>query len=237
MKKILRVGLLVILLSVDHLLIGQNIITFFIRPYHTQDELKKEAFFAALQAPGQLAREMLRNLIEVGTYQGVLASYMGYLATSTYTGQITFPRRHPQPEVKLLVTPMVEPVMMIGNTVHHLSILSSLPAKLYRIERKQDPETKIFYWDTEDVELPENRRITLDTIIIFAKPDTIIVPTGITPTVDSITLMLPDMYATEELSRVIDALRMLNIRHFFGPIRFNYKELTPTDFAKQLVPQ
>ncbi len=229
-------ALLLAMLSACQLLNGENIITFFIRPYHTSDEITHEDFTEALQEPGKLARTLLKSLVEVGHFQGVLASYYGYITASDYTGQITFPRKKVHPELNLLITQMVEPVMWLGATVHHLEILSSMPAQMYRISRQQDPETQIFYWDTQPKELPENRRITLDTIILFAKPDNIIVPVGITLTDDSPMLVLPDIYATRELNTAVEALRVLKIRHFFGPVRFNYSQQNDKDYAKQLVP-
>lgn len=228
-------ALLMAMLSTCGLIYGENIITFFIRPYHTLDDVTHEEFIDALQEPGKLARTLLKSLVEVGHFQGVLASYMGYITTSDYTGQVTFPRLHPAPELNLLVTQMVEPVMMLGATVYALERISSLPAQMYRISRKQDPETKLYYWDTQSKELPESRLIYLDTIILFAKPDNIIVPEGITLTDDSPMLVLPDIYAKRELNTAVEALRVLKIRHFFGPVRFNYSQQNDKDYAKQLV--
>ncbi len=229
-------ALLLAVFSTCQLLYGESIITFFIRPYHSPEEVTHEDFTEALQEPGKLARQLLKSLVEVGHFQGVLASYRGYITTSDYTGQVTFPRGQPLPELNLLITQMVEPVLMIGATVHHLELINSIPAQMYRISRKQDPETEIFYWDTQPKKLPENRKITLDTIILFAKPDNIIVPEGITLTNDSPMLVLPDIYATKELNTAVEALRVLKIRHFFGPVRFNYSEINDKDYAKQLVP-
>jgi hypothetical protein len=230
-----RSALFILVLCASHHLHGENIITFFIRPYHTTDDITHEEFREVLQEPGKLARQLLKTLVEVGHFQGVIASYMGYITVSDFSGQIIFPRMHQAPELNLLITPMVEPVMMLGATVHHLALLNALPAQMYRISRKQDAETEIYYWDIQLVELPASKRIALDTIILFTKPDNIIVPTGITITDDSPMLKLPDMYATKELNVAMEALRVLKIRHFFGPVQFNYIKQTDLDYAKQLV--
>ncbi|MGE0010099.1 MAG: hypothetical protein AB7F19_06195 [Candidatus Babeliales bacterium] len=228
--------LVLIMLIVATLAKSENIITFFIRPYHTPPAMSQTDFLDALQNTGRLAELILKRLVEVGHYQGVIASYMGYVTVSDFAGQITFPRLHQPPEVKLVITPMIEPIMMIGATVHHLELLNSLPAEMYTITRKQAPSTKIFYWDVQKTDVPNNKRISLDTIILFAKPDTIKVPLGITETDDSPMLMLPDLYATQELNVTVEALRSLKIRHFFGPVIFNFSKQSDVDYAQQLVP-
>lgn len=231
-----RGTLLALILCMSQLTLPDNIITFFIRPYPTGDTMTEVEFKHIIQSPGKLARELLRSMVEVGHYQGVIASYMGYITVSDFSGQITFPRLHQLPTIRLLVTPMVEPVMMLGATVHHLELLSSLPAQMYLIDRRQDPETELFYWNVEPTESPQNKRIPLDTIILFTKPSNIKVPSGITLTDNSNMLVLPDIYATQELNVPIEALRVLKIRNFFGPVQFNTKEQTPVDIVKQLVP-
>lgn len=232
----MRSALLIVLMLASSVLKSENIITFFIRPYHTPAEISRDDFTESLQRTGKLAELILKRLVEVGTYQGVIASYMGYITVSDFAGQITFPRLHQEPSFKLLITPMIEPIMMIGATVHHLELISSLPAAMYSITRKEYQNYGIFYWDVQEVPLPENKRISLDTIILFAKPDTIVVPVGITETTDSSMLLLPDLYATQELNVTVEALRTLKIRHFFGPVLFNSTKQNDVDYAQQLVP-
>lgn len=234
MKLPYQIILSVMLLTSGHIAHSKNIITFFLRPYPTAKPADPQKLNAMLHYPGTLARKAFKALLQTGTWQGVLATYMGYIAPSAYDGQILFPRMHQKPSVKLLITQMIEPVMMLGATVHHFVTLKTIPSKLYTITRKQDSDTGIFYWDTQEEQLPENRKISLDTIVLFAKPKNIKVPTGVTETTDSPMLVLPDVYATKTLNSTVSALRVLKIRNFFAPVTFAYKKQSDTEYAKQL---
>jgi hypothetical protein len=210
-----------------------NVITFFIRPYpepiqFTYDQARTKI----TDHHTNVARRLLKHTLKKEPTVGIFGSYMGYLQPSNRDGQLTFPRSQQGTEVKLLITPLIRPVMMIGNTVHHWVTIDEYPAELYSIEREQDSETKLYYWNTQKIPLPENKRISLDTIIIFAKPTSIFVPTGITITENSPHLILPDIYARKEINSALDALRILKIRPFYSTVPRAYKKLTDTDYAE-----
>ena len=67
------------------------------------------------------------------------------------------------------------------------------------------------------------KRIAPDTLIIFAQPKNIIVPLGKTATSLTENLVLPDFYATKQNKSAANAFRFLKLRHYFAPVKFDYK--------------
>lgn len=198
---------------------GDNIITFFIKPYpidahneYTQSIVKK------FGQPGKLAKQALYGLGRDHFVTGIFSSYAGYMNSSDINGQTSFPRKHAAPKVYLLITTKMTPIIMLGNTIHHWELEKGTPAQMLSAERKQDKETKLFYWDVQEVALPKDNRIPLEAIVVIAEPRHLYVPTGITPTVESANLILPPLYTKRGLDTLTNAFYLLNLKHFFGPV-------------------
>jgi hypothetical protein len=137
-------------------------------------------------------------------------------------------------DLTLIITERIEPVLMLGNTIHHWTLLS-IPTAIYSVARKQDTRTKLFYWDVKPANKPENNIIPLTSIVLFAKPKNIIVPTGITITNDSQQLILPTLYATKNINDIAPALSVLKVRQFFGPISVINKKENDTYYSTQII--
>jgi hypothetical protein len=151
------------------------------------------------------------------------ATYAGVLALSSYPdGQIIFPRKQQSEAFMLVVTPIVEPVIMLGKTVHHLSLIK--PWVAYWIERKIDKNSGLYYWETTPQHGIDKDIIPLNAIVIFAQPHDIYVPLGITLTSASPQLMLPDVYVRRGFDIVSRILQILKIKHFFAQPTFIYKK-------------
>ena len=170
------------------------------------------------------------------TNQGIIATYGGYFSVSDYDGQLRFPRLHQQPNFTLIITPQVKPVFMIGNTIHHWELIPGVPYSAYRIHRKEEPETKTFYWDVSQIATIENNIIPFkDAITLYAKPNNIFVPEGITFTSKSPNLVLPQIFARKNRSGLISALNFLKNRIFFGKITEVTKKANDLQFSSQIV--
>lgn len=187
------------------------------------DKLKRK-----LQDPQKAAKLALRPLLE-GTgplISGICSTYAGYLAFSDASGQTIFPRDHSEPIVYIVITRSVDPVVMLGYTVHHLEIQKGAPAVMYKLERKQDEETEEFYWETSQEELPEDNIIPLEAITIFAKPQYFEIPTGIIMAEKGPNLLLPDIYVKPGLKKVLENLYSLNLMHYFSRVKLHMKKET-----------
>lgn len=213
-------------------------INFFIRPYPAEQATPAQKLQQQIETPGRLSAKTVKNrFLAHAPNAGIFGTYEGYLAITDLNGQISFPRKTTEKTFNLLITPNIKPIFMIGNTIHHWELDHSVPSELYTITQKQDPTTKRWLWKTEKGRLPHNNIITLNTIIIFAKPINIYVPVGVTLTTDNPQLMLPDIYAKKSLNIPQQALKVLTLRQFFGPLKKQYKEDSPTAFSEQITAQ
>jgi hypothetical protein len=168
-------------------------------------------------------------------FSGLFASYAGYATiSSAFNGEISFPKKQKDPFFYMVVTPRITPVMMLGATVHHWQLSKDLPAAFYAIDRKQDPDTKNYFWSTRNAEIPESGIVPLSSIVVFAKPKNIYLPLGITPTNGDPQFVLPTLYARKDIDLVTSALSLLNVKHFFRSVRSLYKKGTSQSWISQI---
>lgn len=198
------------------------IINFFYRryPYSQSDAANTSK---NLKKPGKIAHHITRNMMNDEPIVGIVSTYGGYVQVSNNVGQTTFPRKHSKSMVYVLVTTKITPIVMFANTIHHFALEAGVPANMYSIERKIDINTNIYFWEVQQVPLPQDNNIPREAIVIITKPNYIYIPTGITLTQNSPDLMLPDIYVKKGIDPVYGALYMLNINHFFRPIPTWYK--------------
>lgn len=234
--KYIRSFFFLCLITSTQLLLGINIITFFIHPFpKPQKATPKEKIIHTLKTPGKVSAKLFKErYLKQPIIEGIFSTYWGYLSLSNVDGQIIFPRNHTKDSANLLITEKITPIMMIGATVHHWELDQSVPAQIFSVERKQDPETKLYFWDTQKEELPSNNIIQLDTIVLFAKPKNIYIPTGITISDNKPQLFLPDIYAKKGMNKIAQALWLLNIKHFFSSLKKIGKKESSTYYSEQL---
>jgi hypothetical protein len=165
---------------------------------------------------------------------GIAASYIGYFTISNKNGQIAFPRKHQSDEIYLLVTPEVEPVFMIKpSLIHHWQIKKDQPTAFYKIVRKvnKDSATKIYYFEVEKLDvaqdLPKTGEIPLNTITIYAHPESISIKTGIMLNTYSTNFVLPPLEALADQGSK-NSLYTLLIKRYFEQINIETKNDKPT---------
>ena len=215
-----------IVITLTHsILICDQIITFFMKPFPTIPGLKdKNKTLQKIKRPGKLAQYILRAMLNEYEPSGIFCTYDGYLTASDLNGQVIFPRRHKDPAINLLITNKMVPIFMLGNTIHHWEIEQGTPAQMYVVKRNLDRSVSAYFWDVQEVELPKDRRITLDTIVIMAKPKYFYVPTGISMATSNPQLRLPNIYVKKGIFKEPASLYMLTIKNFFQPRAFKYKK-------------
>ena len=201
-----------------------NVITFFIDEYPeastnktNQAEIKKicTVFDLKTSCDG----------IEFPFYYGIFATYAGYLGLSDFEGQISFPRKTQQNSINLLVSNNISPVFMLGNTIAYWEIKDPSMAKMYKIEKKHDEELNIYYWNVQEKALPKNNRVPIHTIVIFANPESIFIPIGVTPTKPNSQFILPTIYAKNDYSHLKNSLFLLKIKPFFSSVKKLFKDI------------
>lgn len=234
-KKTIRAGFMLLLITTSWI-ISRNVIIMNILPFSQgEDELRHEKIAKKVMTPGGVSRTILKKrFLRSGTYDGILATYGGYLAISNYDGTITFPRKHAEPEVKIIITPTIKPIFMLNNIIHHWELLPGQESAVYNVNLLKDPTTELYYWNVASGKLPNNR-IPLDSIVIFAKPKNIIVPEGVTLTPKGGSLLLPPMYATKELNRQVAAATVEDFRIFLEPIKMISQEKPDVKYVSDLI--
>jgi len=226
------------LIFLPQVMYSQNIITFFIRKFPDQtkktveDSAKK---ISQASIPGKVTSKILqKNLLKTDITDGIFATYGGRITVSSANGQITFPRRHQKPEVKLLITPSIKPIFMLGKVIHHWEINQPEHSQMYKIERKFDTDTQMYYWQATKEPLPEGNRIPVAAIVLFAKAKNVTVPLGATITNKSTQLVLPDIYVRKELNSPARALSALKYKIFFEPLEKKFKKESPVYYSRQV---
>ncbi len=217
----IRIQLLLIItcFSLYQKTLASPVITFFMRPYPNAEKMIKK-----MKKPGKIARYTIERLADYSLSAGIFSTYGGFIQISNSNGQTTFPYKHQDPMVYLIITQKITPITMLDLMIDHWELVAGTPAAIYTIERKEDKETKTFYWDIKESQLPEDNKLPLKSLVIIAKPKNIFVPTGIALTQDNPNLLLPDIYVRKGIKITHNALYILNLRHFFGQLRNSYKK-------------
>jgi hypothetical protein len=210
-------------------------ITVFLRPYPFGQNATHEELKALVSKPGKLSVKIMKNRADTKTTEGIFSTYWGYITSSNFNGQIRFPRKQLSEQLHVLVTERITPVVMFGNTLHHWEIDPSALSQLYSYVRSTDTKTKITSWKIEKVPLPENKKIQLDTIVLFAKPSAIYIPEGIIPVEPNPNLIMPPIYVKKNINSTIPALWIIKMRQFFKPVSQEIKKVSETYYSEQLL--
>jgi hypothetical protein len=213
---------------------ADHVITMFLEPYPLLPETSDAQLFVnKLKKPGKIAKMQLKTVNSSPDIKGIFATYGGFLDMSNYNGQISFPKKHITPMVYILITEKITPVMMAGSTIHHWEIEQNTDAKMYKAERLHDESEETYYWLVQEVPLPKDNRIPLESITILAKPKNIFVPEGVTLTQDTPNLIVPSIFVKKGIKINTNALYILNLRQFFGQLYPIYKK-EPTSYLSQI---
>lgn len=207
-----------------HCCCNASVISFYLRPYPDWQD-KAQQITNKITQPGKAAQYYMEAITENTLATGIFATYGGFLQSASVDDQITFPRKHTSSLLYIVVTPQINPIIMFELTVHHLEFDRSQKIAFYKAERKPSKQNpKKLVWQISPQELPENNRIPLESIIIFAKPSSIEVPTGTIATLNNPNLLFPDIYVKKGINVVTNALYVLTISNFFRPVEIGYKK-------------
>lgn len=203
---------------------ADEVITFFVRPYPQGNSgTGPRAFNCDLQQAGKIAEYCLQGGMRTTTVAGIFFSYAGFLDITNINGQVLFPRKQVSDkfgffEIGLLITDKLTPIPIQNYIIDHWELETGTPADLYTIKRQWDKEARLFYWTISKAELPKNKVIPLTTIIMFAKPKYVYVPLGASVANADPNIILPDIFVKASIKSPTNALSLLGLRQFFGPI-------------------
>ncbi|MGC2310100.1 MAG: hypothetical protein WA432_00570 [Candidatus Babeliaceae bacterium] len=209
------------------------VITFFIRP--EQDLLKNiepEDLLRKTITLGALDRFILKAKLAPALTQGVYFLYAGMVARSDSNGQVTFPRKNTKETIDIIITRSILPVFLRGTIIHHFVVSEKGQADHYRLTHSSE---KPPLWQVEKLPLPMDRRISPLSLIIFAKPENIIIPEVDTITIPGPNLVLPFIYIKPSSMNSVNALTFLKVSKYFKPIKAYYR-FTPERYGTIIKP-
>lgn len=214
-------------------LFAEQLITLFLRPYPVVEPmLQAQKYIAKIQQPAQLARYHTKRLAPPPV-SGLFATYGGFLTTSELTGEISFPWLHEKPIIHLLITEQLTPIVQSGNTIDHWELEQGAPIHAYLMEQKWDSQAHTLYWDISQEAPPANNIIPITSLVLFADPKYVYVPTGVELSQETPHLLLPDIYIKHGINLTKNALYIVNLSHYFGGIIPLYKR-DKTRYSRQL---
>jgi hypothetical protein len=147
---------------------------------------------------------------------GIIATYAGFIDTADFDGLISFPRKQTHRSIFLLITSEAIPIRMFHNTLSHWELVPGEDAQMYFLEQKKDEKTGTISWYTEKQELPQDKKIPSETIILFIKPKHVHVEQNPVLVHDNENLILPPIKISKGIDMAKNAIFILKIRHFFG---------------------
>lgn len=223
------------ILAAAHLA-AQHRIIFFLRSYPVLSARVDESRLLT-EPTANAIKKILQAPLPSHPVGGIFATYAGFVEPSSpYDGGIIFPLKHVKPSFHFIISKQIEPIIMLGRTVHHWEELPKIEAKSYLIEQHQDPDTKLYYWQVTKEALPDDK-IPLNSIVLFANPHDVHIPEGITLATNDPQLELPDVYINDDYDPIRAALRLLKVNHFFRLIKPTYKSGNPTTWEAQVIEQ
>lgn len=233
MKACIKLTFLWVAATLSSSLGADHIVSLFLKAYPhfsvdnapqaiTQQKAAKKS--RKLQLPAKLAQYSLDAAVNNQAYAGIFATYAGQLIASNSDGQIIFARRQDSPNIKVLITEQIMPIFQVEQTISHWELEGDIPAALYSFDQDRDQETEIEFWDVKRMPLPQNRKIGLDTIVIFAPADKIFIPEGITPIKhQSADLILPEIFAKKSIDTLASSLYLINLKRLFSQVNKAYQ--------------
>jgi|SRR5579885_190967 len=220
--------------------IANEVMVMFLRQYPTTHKNAQPTDHAhelvhELRQPGTIDHHLVHGILHKNnTVSGVFATYMGYLRISDLNGQITFPRLHEEP-FNVIVTTKITPIIMDENTINHWELNEDAPAKMYEIKKEYDDHSGLHFWQTERVDLPKDKVVPFQAIILFAQPNLVLLPEGATVCYDRPNVVLPDIFIKKGIKLDSLTFYILNIKQFFGNGQMLYKKFDK-GYSSLLVP-
>ena len=183
----------------------------------------------SLEQPDYVQKKTDINRPAKSKISGIWTLHKGFARTSDYFGQIAFPRKQQSETIYLVITEKILPAFIVGpSTVSNWMLDPSTESAVYSITLEFDDDANSYYFNTEKIDSPSDNQISLQSIIIPAKPDAVYVPTGATITELSSNLTLPDVYITSTFDHDYNAAYILEKMNYFERIEQDYQQTEQT---------
>lgn len=168
-----------------------------------------------LHIPGHINRVILSQNVMAQIISGIYVTYNGLVSHSDYNGQVSFPLKHADDTVTVIVTESLKPILLFSNTVHHLEFAENSPAAVYSFQLNKQNNNPV--WVVKKSEIT-GRTIPENALIIFAQPSHIIIAEGTFKADAGPNAILPHIYVTENTPLSVNAIQFIKLSKFFAPV-------------------
>jgi len=183
----------------------------------------------------EMQKALQEGAIRDNKQEGVCAAYHGYTTFSNHRGKMSFPRKHSQEDIFLIITRGITPVFSHDETIQYLQITRAKETRMYYLKRVKDTEKNTAHWNVSELSVEERQSIPPSGLIIFARPEHVIVPTGTFDTIPGGTLLLPEIYIKQSMPNSVNSLAFLRINRYFAPVR-RTQAYQPNRYATGILP-
>lgn len=196
--------------------------------------LETELLQEKIEKPGKISRWGLKQLLAIPlSTLGIIGAYAGFSTVSNSIGQLTFPRKHAKDEIIVVVTQKIKPVIVRGQTVRNFIVTPGATAQWYTFIREPAGTIPVPHWQVKPYAATETERIPADALIIFAKPEDIVIPQSPIATIGGTSLLLPTLLVTKQYRVEPNALQFLKVSKYFATVKPAYRYL-PSRFATNI---
>ncbi len=169
-----------------------------------------------------LAEKILRRTM-IGV-DGIFAYYRGLVVISDIQGLIMFPRLEQDRNLTVVIASDIEPMRFTSDRPSSFSVSRSIPSEWYMCSAVEDVNSGMLTWKAEKITPPQDMKIPINALIIIANPKVLFFSSDPLTVPFSENFMLPDLFATEELTRGIYGLHALEALRYHQPLTFTTRE-------------
>lgn len=207
---------------------SDSIVTFFFQKYPyikvKSTTLDVTKYSQKLKQPSYMYKTITKHHYR-NALPNVMCMYRGNVALSDQNGQITFKRVQQTGDMYILVTTHIIPAYIVAPaTINNWVIDTKYPTKMYLAKQHYDQQSTLYYYDVQPVEIPHNKNIPLNTIIIIADPEYVYVPQGATIIDYSSNIHLPPILIKRGFCFVYNSLYTLAIKEYFRQTKTTIKQ-------------
>jgi hypothetical protein len=164
---------------------------------------------------------------------GVVATYAGNVETSDLESDISFPRKQVSNNVQIIVSPKITPIIRQNKLISHWQIDDNKHTKIYEFKLITDNNKKT-NWQVTEIPIPDNKKIPIESIVIIASAENVVIPTGIFSTTLSKNINIPSIFIKRNFKTIENALFVTNLNFLLGEIT-PINSQTGKTFDRQIV--
>ncbi len=183
------------------------------------------------KTPHKLAKTLLKGALAsaIPGLGGFCATYAGYVDYSTLNGHLSFPLRHADKKLYLLISPDFSLISAGRRTIAYTEIPAHAieKAALYELTHATDSDGRTT-WKVTSHDIPQDRRLSPLTLTLLTHPKNVVVEEGLFQSHESTHLLLPrNIYVVGNNQQVKVLLKSLDSNQYLEQITFMSKEPQP----------